>query len=108
MQKEYYFVFVQLILLNSHHCHLLNHKVFQELILQFFQAPFDETNHVEMTATEIKDYIEQRTKQQIRSMKRLGIELRKIFGKSHKGMKNGTHQRLYTVSINPDRTPTPS
>jgi predicted P-loop ATPase len=51
----------------------------RELILKFFEVP--ETDyHTLMTATEIKDWIECNTKQKIMSMKKLGMELKKLFG----------------------------
>jgi len=54
----------------------------RELILKFFK-PANEGGIVEkMTATDIKNYIEMNSKQQIRNMKILGIELKKAFGNS--------------------------
>jgi len=54
----------------------------RELILQFFTHPTPGTEPEWMTATQIKDYLETQTKQKINSMRKLGIELIKIFGKS--------------------------
>jgi hypothetical protein len=51
----------------------------RELILKLFEKP-SSAYHTEMTATEIKDWIESNTKQKILSMKKLGTELKKIFG----------------------------
>ena len=54
----------------------------RELILKFFSVPSDEAQYTEkLTATDIKDIIERRTEQRITNIKRLGIELKKIFGK---------------------------
>jgi hypothetical protein len=53
----------------------------RELILQFFHESLMEGELVEkMTATQIKDWIEQNSKQQIRGFKYFGLELKKIFG----------------------------
>lgn len=54
----------------------------RELILNFYEIPEDQYSGEMMTATQIKDYIELHSKQRIMSMKRLGAELKSIFGKS--------------------------
>ncbi len=54
----------------------------RELILKFFRAPNDGDLSEKMTATDIKNYIETNSKQQIRNLKILGIELKKVFGNS--------------------------
>lgn len=51
----------------------------RELILKFFEVP-EGSYSTEMTATEIKDWIETYSKQKIFSMKKLGTELKKLFG----------------------------
>lgn len=51
----------------------------RELILKFFEVP-EGHYATEMTATEIKDWIENNSKQKILSMKKLGTELKKLFG----------------------------
>ena len=65
-----------------------------ELILQFFR-PASQVGIVEqMTATMIKNYIETSSKQQIRNLKILGMELKKVFGKSRLVVNLG---RVYDV-----------
>jgi len=54
----------------------------RELILKFFAKPESEYQGEWMTTTEIKDVLETNTKQKIMGTKKLGSELRKIFGKS--------------------------
>lgn len=60
-------------------------KIEQELILRYF-LPSEEAEGngfvEEMTATEIKSYIEIRSMQKIMNMKNFGAELRSIFGQS--------------------------
>ena len=52
-----------------------------------------------MTSTEIKNYIEMQSgKQQIKNMKRFGIELRKMFGESKVMKVSGISIRKYGVS----------
>ncbi len=51
----------------------------RELILKLFEIP-NGGYSMEMTATEIKDWIETNTKQKILSIKKLGTELKKLFG----------------------------
>lgn len=51
----------------------------RELILRLFEVP-EGTYATEMTATEIKDWVETNTKQKILSIKKLGTELKKLFG----------------------------
>jgi len=73
----------------------------RELILQFF-VPQEEAEGngfiEEMTATEIKNYIElQTSKQQIRSLKRLGMELRNIFGERKVLKRGGKPIYVYLV-----------
>ena len=50
-----------------------------------------------LTATEIKDHIELHSKQKITNMKRFGIELKKIFGKSKPMKRNGQMSYCYQV-----------
>lgn len=73
----------------------------RELILQYFTIPSEKEGNgdiVEMTSTEIKDYIEHRSeKQQIRSLKRLGMELRAIFGERKSIKKAGKVLNVYSV-----------
>ena len=72
----------------------------RELITKFFVRQEDANGYgfvEEMTATEIKDYIESRTKQQIRSLKRLGMELHSIFGERKSVKKSGKVFNVYSV-----------
>jgi len=67
----------------------------RELILTFFKHPSEGGGIVEeMTATGIKDFIERSSKQTLKNLKLLGIELKKIFGASKKSSKRG---RVYEV-----------
>ena len=54
----------------------------RELIMKFFGKPYSGGFSEWLTTSEIKDIIETNTKQKIIGTKRLGAELRKIFGKS--------------------------
>jgi len=54
----------------------------RELILKFFKPASDGGLVEKMTATDIKNYIETNSKQQIRNLKILGLELKRIFGTS--------------------------
>lgn len=63
----------------------------RELILKFFSATDGYAEY--LTATEIKDYIENNSKQKITSMKKFGAELRKVFGKPVK------KQQLYKYLV---------
>lgn len=72
----------------------------RELILNFFVSKEEEAGNgfvEEMTATEIKNYIETNTKQQIRSLKRLGMELHSIFGERKSVRKAGKVVNVYEV-----------
>jgi predicted P-loop ATPase len=72
----------------------------RELVLKYFtRAEEAEGNGFveEMGATEIKNYIEERTKQQIRSLKRLGMELHSIFGERKSVRKAGKVVNVYSV-----------
>ena len=69
----------------------------RELIQKFFRLLEPGEVGIYLTATDIKDKIETRTRQQIRSMKRFGIELKKIFGQPVSKRINGTPQRVYNV-----------
>jgi predicted P-loop ATPase len=50
----------------------------RELLLKFFST--EGTKKETLSATEIKDYIECNTKQKIMSLKKLGLELKKLYG----------------------------
>ena len=72
----------------------------RELIAKFFVREEEAEGNgfaEEMTATDIKNYIEERTKQQIRSLKRLGMELHSIFGERKCVKKAGRVFNVYTV-----------
>jgi predicted P-loop ATPase len=69
----------------------------RELILKFFKSS-DQGGYSEwMTATEIKDFIEANTKQKIHSMRKFGMELAKVFGKSKSKSINGVILNRYEV-----------
>lgn len=72
----------------------------RELILKYFVRgdESDGYGHEEkMTATEIKNHIEERSKQQIRSLKRLGMELHEIFGERTSIRRSGKVLNVYSV-----------
>lgn len=72
----------------------------RELILKYFTCSAEVEGNgfiEEMSATEIKNYIEERTKQQIRSLKRLGMELHSIFGERKSVRKAGKVLNVYSV-----------
>jgi len=54
----------------------------RELILKFFKPANEGGISEKMTATDIKNYIEMNSKQQIRNLKVLGLELKRLFGNS--------------------------
>jgi predicted P-loop ATPase len=67
-----------------------------ELILKFFKpVTGGEIETQWLTTTDIKNTIETLTKQRIVNLKRFGIELKKIFGKSVPKKINGTVQNRY-------------
>ena len=69
----------------------------RELILKFFKSS-DLGGYSEwMTATEIKDFIEANTKQKIHSMRKFGMELTKLFGKSRSKSVNGVILNRYEL-----------
>lgn len=73
----------------------------RELIQQFFLPSTHPGLSEQMTATEIKDYIERSTKQQIRNMTRFGTELKKYFGDHCQVKIGGIPRRFYKlVKIN--------
>ena len=67
------------------------------MILKFFKSS-DQGGYTEwMTATEIKDFIEANTKQKIHSMRKFGMELSKVFGKSKSKSINGVILNRYEL-----------
>lgn len=71
----------------------------RELILQYLCVPINDHSAEYMSTTEIKNYIEMQSgKQQIKNMKRFGIELRKMFGESRVIRVGSTIVRKYGVS----------
>ena len=74
-----------------------------EAINKFFMQPVKDPkgNYIGfvefMTATDIKDVIEQHSKIQIRNMKKFGIELKKFFGDSRGIKRNGSTVYCYDV-----------
>lgn len=74
----------------------------RELILKFFAPIGQHSGYPEwLTATEIKDILETNTKQKIHSMRKLGMELVKIFGKSKSKSLNGSILNRYEVNRYP-------
>lgn len=75
-------------------------KIEQELILRYF-LPKEEADGngfiEEMTATEIKSYIEVRSFQKIMNMRVFGMELKSIFGDSIRKKIGGKIMRKYSV-----------
>lgn len=75
-------------------------KIEQELILRYF-LPADEAEGngfiEEMTAMEIKAYIELHSYQKIFNMRLFGMELKSIFGESNPKKVGGKTLRLYSV-----------
>lgn len=83
----------------------------RELILRFFEVPPEGYSPwaIELSTTEIKDYIETNTRQQIRNVKRLGIELRRLFGKQRTKRINGAFVKVYRViQLSRQSVPAPS
>lgn len=68
-----------------------------ELLQKYFLPDTEPGIVTEMTATEIKIYIENQSHQQIKSMKYFGIELRKYFGEQSRT----EQRRTYRVIIRP-------
>lgn len=72
----------------------------RELITKYFvpEAEAEGIGYAEqMTATEIKAYIETHSMQKIQSMKKFGIELKKSFGNFKSVKKNGLAVKMYSV-----------
>jgi predicted P-loop ATPase len=75
----------------------------RELILKLFEVP-EGNFHTEMTATEIKDWIESNTKQKIMSMKKLGTELKKLFGNPISTRRGRCYQVVQKFNNNTENT----
>lgn len=71
----------------------------RELILKFFRKPCDGGYAEWLSTTEIKNHIELYSRQQIKGTVKLGIELKKIFGKSKSVSVSGISLRKYQVVI---------
>lgn len=69
----------------------------RELIMKFFEKPKPGIYSDWLTATEIKDVIETRTRQRIMSIRKLGLELRSIFGDSKSKKVDGVALKRYEV-----------
>lgn len=78
----------------------------RELILSNISLPRAGSYSSFCTATEIKDLIETRTKQKIFSMKRFGMELKKVFGKPIAKRINGFPCKVYEIMKMDDNNPT--
>jgi predicted P-loop ATPase len=67
---------------------------------ELINTHFENTGYgtaINLSATEIKDYIELHSKQKITNMKRFGVELKKVFGKSKPVKINGQPSYKYQV-----------
>jgi hypothetical protein len=71
----------------------------RELILKFFSLPVDGGCAEWLSTTEIKNHIELYSRQQIKGTVKLGIELKKIFGKSKSISVSGISLRKYQVVV---------
>jgi hypothetical protein len=70
----------------------------KELISKFFGPVINPNQFSEwLTTTEIKDLIEMNTKQKITNIRKLGMELTKIFGKSTMKKVQGSNLYRYNV-----------
>ena len=69
----------------------------RELIYKFFKSADNGGYSEWLTATEIKDFVESNTKQKIHSMRKFGMELAKVFGKSRSKSVNGVILNRYEV-----------
>lgn len=69
----------------------------RELITKFFSKPKPGLYSDWLTSTEIKDVIETRTRQKIMSLRKLGLELRALFGDSKGKSINGVSLKRYEV-----------
>ncbi len=70
----------------------------QEVISKFFNNHQEEGGQfIQMTASDIKNEIETCSKQQIKSMKKFGTELRKLFGQPKSKKINGQTAKVYSV-----------
>lgn len=78
----------------------------RELILAHVSPPRAGAYSSFCTSTDIKDYIETRTKQKIFSIKRFGIELRKVLGNPISKRINGFPCKVYEIVRINDNNPT--
>lgn len=69
----------------------------RELITKFFTKPKAGLYSDWLTSTEIKDVIETRTRQKIMSLRKLGLELRSLFGDSKSKYVDGVSLKRYEV-----------
>jgi predicted P-loop ATPase len=69
----------------------------RELIMKFFAKPKTGLYSDWLTASEIKDVIETKTRQKIMSLRKLGLELRAIFGDSKGKSIDGISLKRYEV-----------
>lgn len=84
----------------------------RELLLQFFkpvESPDYNPYAQYLTTSQIKDIIEMNTRQQLRNVKRLGIELRKVFGYPISTRLNGQPVKAYRlIKLSNQGQPEPS
>lgn len=71
----------------------------RELILKFFAVPTEEQHGEYLSTTEIKDTIERLTQQRLFSIRKLGIELRKIFGEPHNIYSRDSQFSVYKYKV---------
>ena len=82
-------------------------KIEQELILRYFLPSSESEGNgpiEDMTAMEIKSYIEIRSMQKILNIRTFGMELKSIFGESHPKKVAGKTLRLYHVVKLPENS----
>jgi predicted P-loop ATPase len=75
----------------------------RELVLKMFDVPIGDFCQ-EMTATEIKDWIENNSKQKIMSLKKLGTELKKLFGNPISTRRGRCYRVIQKFNNNTDHT----
>lgn len=78
----------------------------RELLLQFFSPSSDGGGYAEgLTTTEIKDILETNTKQRLHSLRKLGVELKNLFGKSSSKRVGSSIVKVYSVIRVSGKTP---
>jgi hypothetical protein len=77
----------------------------RELLLQFFLPVSQGGGYAEsLTTTEIKDILETNTKQRLYSLRKLGVELKNLYGKSSSKRVGSSIVKVYNVIRVNDKT----